>query len=148
MQQSTEITAEIDKIKALDSAAVIAVANAKRNMQGALMAAQAVGQELDTLKAEVGSRRFGMLIDAHFDDTFIGRAKSYRKIVKADARQGLLSLGVIPDKERSEQTVIKADPFFGWVNKISGHLRQSKSITTAERVAVKGLKHDIERALS
>jgi len=148
MQQSTEIKAEIDKIKALDEAAVVAVADARRNMEGALIAAKAVGDELDTLKGSVGARRFNILMDAHFDDTFRGRAKSYRKIVKADTRQGLLSLGVIPDKERQCATVIKPDPFFSWVNKISGHVRQSKALTPAERVALKGLQRDIEGALN
>ena len=147
MQNSTAITSEIDKIKALDYDAQKAVENARVNMQGALMAAKAVGDELDVLKGNVGARQFNVLIDAHFSDDFRRRAKSYRKIVKADTRQGLLSLGVIPEKEKSEQQVIKADPFYTWVNKISGHVRQSKSLTPAERVALKGLQRDIERAL-
>jgi len=147
MQQGTEITTEISIIKDLDTRARREVEHAKDIMQGALVASHAVGARLDTLKASVGARRFGILIYAHFDSTFKERAKSYRKIVKADARQGLLSLGVIPDKDRAEHTIIKADPIFGWINKVSGHLRQTKTLSSAERVAIRGLQRDIERAI-
>jgi len=146
MQDSTEITREIDTIKALDAFAVGAVANAKANMQGALEAAKAVGNSLDALKTVVGSKRFDALIGSQFDEDFRHRAKSYRKAIKGDGRQGLLSLGVIPEKEQTDVVAsLKADPFFGWVNKITGHLRSLKTLSASESSALRGLTAEVRR---
>lgn len=147
MQNSTEITSDIDRIKHADQCATEAIDSAKGQMGDAIDLCKDVGQQLDALRANVGQRKFAILLSENFSEGFAMRAKSYRKIVKADDRQAMLSLGVIPGKEKSECNVIKADPFFTWVNKISGYVRQSKTLTPAERVSLKGLQRDIERAL-
>lgn len=147
MQNSTAITSEIERIKGADQYAKEAVEYAKDNMSKAVEMCRDVGQRLDALKASVGSRKFAVLLAENFSEGFAHRAKAYRKIVKVDERQALLSLGVIPDREKSDQQIIKPDPFYGWVNKISGHVRQSRALAPAERVALKGLHKDIERAL-
>ena len=147
MQQSTEITSEIDKIKHVDQCAIDAVDNAREGMESALMLAKDAGRQLDALKGRVGARRYNEILSHHFDDSFRDRAKAYSKAVKADTRQGLLSLGLVPDKEPTEPTLIKAAPFFGWVNKISGHLRAMETLPQAERIACKTLHKELGRVL-
>ena len=147
MQQSTEITSTIDRIASLDVSAQQAVENAKQNMLGAVNVSRQVGHELEALRATVGSQRFTLLLDERFDDGFAERARTYRRIVKADERQSYLQLGVVPQGDKAEAALIKADPYFSWVNKLSGKLRLSKSLTSAERVALKGLQRDVARAL-
>lgn len=148
MQESTEITQEINRIKALDDAAMMAADSAKENMQLAVDSAKIIGAELETLKNRWGAKRFDVIINSHFSDSFKQRSKVYRKAAKDDPRQFMLGIGILPEKEKqSKDGLIKPDPFFGWINKINGHVRSTKRLGQAERIALKGLMKQIERVL-
>ena len=147
MQQSTEITSHIDKIKHIDQCTIDAVNKAKGGMEDALTYAKDAGSCLNALKLCVGARRYNEILLHNFDDSFRNRAKAYRKSVNADTRQGLLCLGLVPDKNPTEATLIKTAPFFGWINKIHGHLRDLKTLQPAERIACKTLKKELDRLL-
>lgn len=147
MQQGTDINQEIDKIRELDASALKAAAFAKEDMHRALEFARVVGAKLDTLSQQVGANQYQAILSCHFDDSFRNRAKVYRKCLSSDDRQGLLGLGLVPETKPPERAAIKTDPFFGWVNKVIGHLQAKEDLTQAERIACNALKREVDKAL-
>ncbi len=152
MQESTEITVEvkdlIDSIRHLDAEALKAADVAKNDMEAAVVSAQRTGQQLEALKAKAG-RRYESLILDNFGESFVVRSKAYRKSVKRDARQVMMSLGIVPDKEGGERdaVLLKPDPIFSWINKITGKLRSMKTLPIAERGALRGLIAELDRLM-
>ena len=150
MQNSTEITVEvkdlIDSIRHLDAEALKAADTARGDVEAAVISAQRTGQQLDALKAKAG-RRYESLILDNFGEAFVMRSKAYRKSVKRDTRQVMMSLGIVPDKDAGERepVLLKPDPIFSWINKLTGKLRSMKTLPIAERGALRGLIAELER---
>tara|TARA_B100000749_G_scaffold280635_1_gene277672 strand:- start:116 stop:604 length:489 start_codon:yes stop_codon:yes gene_type:complete len=147
MSESTEITSEIDEIKILDKIACQEVDDAKAGIKYALKAARKVAFELNALESQVGARKFALIIQANFDEGFKSRVKSYRKTLKADPRQSMLSLELLPPAS-SENTpaLVKVQPFFSWVNKVTGYLRKAHApLPQAEIIVLKALIKEIDR---
>lgn len=141
----TQLTEIADEIKRLDIDAMQTAQSARLNIVEATKMASKAGALLCEAQQLTGRGNYKKWLAATFGEEFVDRAKRYRK-ASEDPRQLALGMGIMPMKEPGERKPkAKPDRNLLYINKLTGYLRTTESISSMDRVALQGIVSQLKR---
>ena len=149
MQQSPqiEITA-VTEIRELHIKATNIANKAHEHVLEAVNVSRQIGKLLNDAKLDVPNYEWTNWLRHNFGESFIEKAKVYRKAHDTDPRQIALALNVVPakaPKQVDSTMLVKPAAHINWINKVTGYLRRLDTLPHTERVVLADLVRQLDR---